>query len=416
MKINFKKPKFVLPLIALPFVLIFYFLFGRPKQQEKNVPKKAVAGGLQATIPGVDTAVANGKIKDKFITYQDAFKNLRDSSAIKALNTQANPALTYNPTDGQGSPMQNSSLDSLNNELQTGQDRLQKALADFKSRREKGNNTIRQGSPGDYNERTDQEILAKLAGMNNPSASAEQNSASSDNENSNQNDYDEQMKLYRSELMLMDSLDKAKKGQLTQNNSHNKGFDPNEDTSFKPMPVSTSKENTVSAFNTVSRFDSNPQNTITAMIDQNIKVTLGSRVRMRLLRTIYVGDYLVTKGTYLYGIVTGFQTQRVNISIAGIKSNNTVLPVNIDVYDNDGYLGLYVPGSNFREFTKQIGTESTQGLSQVVTPDGSSVKMNLLSQLFNTTTTTMAALISKDKAYLKYDYIVYLKENKTSEE
>lgn len=414
MKINFKKPKFILPLIALPFILIFYFIFGIPKPHKNNTPKKTVASGLQTTVPGVDTAVANTKVKDKFITYQDAFKHLRDSSAIIALNTQANPALTYNSTGGQSGQTQNiSTLDSLNDELQSGQDRLQKALSDFKQKRDKNNNTLGQGSLGDYNEQTNQQILAKLAEMNNAGSSQPENT-SSDNQTP-QNDYDEQMKLYRSELMLMDSLDKVKNGQLHPNSLH-KNFNPAEDTSFKPLSVSISKENTASVFNTVRRFGGDAQNAITAMIDQNIKVTLGSRVRMRLLRNIYVGGNLITKGTYLYGVVTGFQTQRINISIASIKWDNTMLPVNIDVYDNDGYLGLYVPGSNFREFTKQIGTQATQGLSQVVTPDASSVKMNLLSQLFNTTTTTMAALISKNKAFLKYDYIVYLKENKTSEE
>jgi hypothetical protein len=103
----------------------------------------------------------------------------------------------------------------------------------------------------------------------------------------------------------------------------------------------------------------------------------------------------------------------VNISIAQILYNNTSLPVKIDLFDSDGYLGLYVPGSNFREFSKEIGTQGTQGLSQVVTPDNSDIKMSMLSKLFNTTTTTLSNLIKNDKAFLKYNYIVFLKDNKT---
>ncbi len=150
------------------------------------------------------------------------------------------------------------------------------------------------------------------------------------------------------------------------------------------------------------------------MIDQDVKATLGSRVRIRLLKDMYVGDYLIKRGSYIYGVVTGFQKQRVNISISQVLYNNTCLPVKIDLFDNDGYLGLYVPGSNFREFSKEIGTQATQGLSQVSATDNSDVKMNMLSQLFNTTTTTLSSLIRKDKAFLKYNYIVYLKNNKTS--
>ena len=88
--------------------------------------------------------------------------------------------------------------------------------------------------------------------------------------------------------------------------------------------------------------------------------------------------------------------------------------INDLLFDNDGYLGLYVPGSNFREFSKEIGTQATQGLSQVATPDNSDVRMNMLSQIFSTTTTTLSSLIRKNKAFLKYNYIVYLKENKFS--
>jgi len=129
---------------------------------------------------------------------------------------------------------------------------------------------------------------------------------------------------------------------------------------------------------------------------------------------MYVGDYLIKRGAYIYGVVTGFQKQRVNISITQILYNNTSLPVKIDLFDSDGYLGLYAPGSNFREFSKEIGTQGTQGLSQVVTPDNSDIKMSMLSKLFNTTTTTLSNLIKKDKAFLKYNYIVFLKDNKTT--
>ena len=82
------------------------------------------------------------------------------------------------------------------------------------------------------------------------------------------------------------------------------------------------------------------------------------------------------------------------------------------MFDNDGYLGLYVPGSTFREFTKEIGTQGTQGLSQVRTSDNSNVTTGLINQIFQSTSTSVSKLIQKEKAFLKYNYIVYLKERK----
>ena len=146
------------------------------------------------------------------------------------------------------------------------------------------------------------------------------------------------------------------------------------------------------------------------MIDQDVKATAGSRVRIRLLSDMFAGEVLIPKGTYVYGMVTGFQAQRVNISVKYIPFQDQSIPVQLDLFDNDGYLGLYVPGSNFREFTKEIGSQASQGMSSVVMADGSNVVNNILSQIFNSTTTTAANLIKKNKASLKYNYIVYLKD------
>jgi conjugative transposon TraM protein len=231
--------------------------------------------------------------------------------------------------------------------------------------------------------------------------------------------YDNQMRVFHEQMKYLDSLQRAngEGGEANKNSMKRKSFvkefNPKKDTSFKPLHIASTSSRRESVFNTLRNFEDEEDN-ITAMIDQDVKAVLGSRVRIRLLKDMYVNDYLIKRGTYIYGVVTGFQKQRVNISIAQVLYNNTSLPVKIDLFDNDGYLGLYVPGSNFREFSKEIGTQATQGLSQVATPDNSDVRMNLLSQVFNTTTTTLSSLIRKNKAFLKYNYIVYLKENKFS--
>jgi conjugative transposon TraM protein len=250
------------------------------------------------------------------------------------------------------------------------------------------------------------------------------NTATPSSEN---NAYNEQMRVFRDQMKIMDSLQKAsnpgesstqpgkeltaKRKQQQQRNYtglEEKTFEPSKDSSVKPLPVTKTKQATTEGFNTIRPFSE--MDNIAAMIDEELIVRLGSRVRIKLLSDIYVGGNLIEKGTYIYGVVTGFQTQRVNIGIAQIQYNNTPVPVKLDVFDNDGYLGLYVPGSNFREFTKEIGTQGTQGLSQVATTDNSNVTGNLLGAVFNTTTTTLSKLVRQDKAKLKYNYIVYLRE------
>ena len=163
------------------------------------------------------------------------------------------------------------------------------------------------------------------------------------NGNEDPGSYDTQMRVFHEQMKYMDSMqhangetDRADKNG-TNPKAYTKEFTPQNDTTFKPLPISATNAERQSTFNTVRNVEDD-KNDIAAMIDQDVKATLGSRVRIRLLKDMNVGDYLIKKATYIYGVVTGFQKQRVNISIAQVLYNNTSLPVKIDLLDNDGSL------------------------------------------------------------------------------
>jgi hypothetical protein len=67
-----------------------------------------------------------------------------------------------------------------------------------------------------------------------------------------------------------------------------------------------------------------------------------------------------------------------------------------------------VPSSAFRDFTKELGNNSIQG----VTIDGSSGNnqfiMSSLDKMFQSTSSAIAGLIRKNKAKLKYNSYLYL--------
>jgi conjugative transposon TraM protein len=426
MKINFKQPKYVIPLISLPFLMLGFFIFGGKINSDQKVTKNEKVEGLNTNMPGVDTSISKGEIKDKFSAYQQAFKNVTDQSAMADMDKpgtgiQGNDyESSYSSADKERLDAQRK-MDSLNQVLHFGQNKIQDKIAQYnrsggfaEAEQTKGRNS--EGYLPDNSESGDS-LLNKLLKMRQQDNNQNQKTPGIDNEDGGS--YDTQMRVFHEQMKYMDSMQHVtgQAGDANKNDAnpkaYTKEFNPKSDTSFKPLPITSATAGKQSEFNTVRNFDDD-NNNIAAMIDQDVKATLGSRVRIRLLKDMYVGDYLIKRGAYIYGVVTGFQKQRVNISVAQVLYNNTSLPVKIDLFDNDGYLGLYVPGSNFREFSKEIGTQATQGLSQVATPDNSDVKMNMLSQLFNTTTTTLSTLIRKDKAFLKYNYIVYLKDNKAS--
>jgi hypothetical protein len=426
MKINFRQPKYIIPLITLPFLALGFFIFGGKISEDKKENAGQKTGGLNTNMPGVDTSISKGEIKDKFSAYQQAFKNVTDESAIAGIDKPgtgqqiAGYESSYSEADKERLAAL-AKMDSINQVLETGQKNMQSKMAQYNRTGGFGGTGVRKnrnGSPVDDNPSGDA-LLNKLLKVQGGNKGGKEAQVGDGHNDADAGSYDTQMRVFHEQMKFMDSMQRANgavsEGEKsnTKSRAYTKEFNPEKDTSFKPLSISSAIARPESEFNTLRNFDQDNDN-ITAMIDQDVKATLGSRVRIRLLKDMYVGDYLIKSGTYIYGVVTGFQKQRVNISIARVLYNNSSLPVKIDLFDSDGYLGLYVPGSDFREFSKEIGTQATQGLSQVASTDNSNVKMNILSQLFNTTSTTLSNLIKKDKAFLKYNYIVYLKENKTS--
>ena len=428
MKINFKQPKYVIPLIILPFLTLGFFIFGGKLTADQKVIANKMVEGINTNMPGVDTSISKGEIKDKFSAYQQAFKNVTDQSAMEDIDKPGPEGQgidyksSYSSADKERLEAQGK-MDSLNQVLRFGQTNIQGKIAQYNRSGgfgESGQATRRNTDSylADNNESGDP-LLNKLLKMQLQDSLQQQSKATRGKDNEDQGSYENQMRVFHEQMKYVDSMQHANGNESEPGKNgikhklYAKEFNPEKDTSNKPLPISSTTARGQSVFNTVRNFDDDINN-IAAMIDQDVKATLGSRVRIRLIKEMYVGGYLIKRGTYIYGVVTGFQKQRVNISVAQVLYNNTSLPVKIDLFDNDGYLGLYVPGSNFREFTKEIGTQATQGLSQAATTDNSDVKMNMLSQIFNTTTTTLSSLIRKDKAFLKYNYIVYLKDNKNS--
>src|SRR5690606_4976372 len=116
---------------------------------------------------------------------------------------------------------------------------------------------------------------------------------------------------------------------------------------FMNSTLKVDKLNSNPAFNTI--YKNNQTQYIKAVIDENIKGYLGSRIRIRLLEDVYIEQSTIANGTVLYASISGFDLQRVHLNIVSILHNNESLPINLTIVDIDGIKGLYVPQSDFRE-------------------------------------------------------------------
>ena len=170
-------------------------------------------------------------------------------------------------------------------------------------------------------------------------------------------------------------------------------------------------------FNTLTENDPEP-NLIKAIIDENVKAVDGSRVRLRLLDDIEINDIVVPKGTYIYALMSGFGSQRVKGNIKSILINDNIIKVNLSIYDTDGLEGLYVPSSNFRETTKDVASgamNNSSALTSSSTTAGNSLIQwgnQAITNAVQKTSNAISKSIKKNSAKLKYGTFVYLVNGK----
>jgi conjugative transposon TraM protein len=180
----------------------------------------------------------------------------------------------------------------------------------------------------------------------------------------------------------------------------------------KNLPV-TKASNSTPAFNTI--MPEQHDGLIRAIVDQNITGYAGSRLRIRLLEDMMAGRFLIKQGTYLYAEISGFTGQRVLLTINSIMQDDQLLPVKLSIYDNDGLPGLYVPASAFRDFTKDLGSGASQGMTLQQSADNNNqMVMSIVQKMFESTTTAVSKLIRQNKAKLKYNTIIYLIDSETN--
>jgi conjugative transposon TraM protein len=155
---------------------------------------------------------------------------------------------------------------------------------------------------------------------------------------------------------------------------------------------------------------------IKAIIDENVKAVDGSRVRLRLLDDIEINETVVPKGSYIYAIMSGFGSQRVKGSVKSILVDDELIKVSLSIYDTDGLEGLYVPGSAFRETSKDVASGAMSGyMNMGTTSNNNSLSqwgMQALTNAYQKTSNAIVKAIKKNSAKLKYGTFVYLVNGK----
>ena len=176
------------------------------------------------------------------------------------------------------------------------------------------------------------------------------------------------------------------------------------------------KETVSDYFNTLSE-NAPESHLIKAIIDEEVKAVEGSRVRLRLLDDIEVGDITMKKGSYLYATMGGFSKQRAKGKVESIMVGDELFKVGLTIFDTDGLEGLYVPGSQFMETVRDVGGSAMQ--TNMNLNDGGSYGNNVeqwamqgLQNAYRRTSNAISKAIKKNRVRLKYGTQVYLVNSK----
>lgn len=403
-KINFKQPKYVLPAILYPLLLISGYLifdiFDTEVAETGNTLQTTEFLNPELPQARVDN---NGGIDGKYESMVKSYGRIQDFSAVENIERNNNE----DDKEAYESKYTEDDLALLDTEA----DRRMEELERLREMQERLRKSAEKGEA-----------------MNHDTVSPPS--------------LDEHERIARSGQRRKEALAELDKALAEARSQGRKGLEPtpdNTDTSvYRPVTTGTVTDRNVEVngnavhelgddaetgqvvkkiktssdyFHTLAENEPEPK-LIKAIIDENIKAVDGSRVRLRLLDDVEINETVVPKGSYLYATMSGFGNQRVKGSVKSILVDDELVKVSLSLYDTDGLEGLYVPGSTFRETAQDVASNAMNNTMSI--NNGTSGNtfsqwgMQAIQNAYQRTSNALSKAVKKNKAKLKYGTFVYL--------
>ena len=406
-KLNLKQPKYIFPLVIFLPLTFFAYEISSVFDGGNTTTGKVATDSLNMALPDAE----NGEMKNKMAGMEDLNMGANGYSAIGGFGEDEERK------DSLGNAYSEAEMNQIDKDnaerlaQQKAQEEMERSLAESR----KHINSYANGGYNSYN--------------------GGRRISSRNNSRSRQEELDDYAKELEYIQKRSHAAQKAVEDNFREDNSYNIGnyndYDfpsyRNRNEHFsrptknskkikkeeKPQVVEKVQSKNADKFNTVTANKSIDSPLIKAMIDKTTKAHEGTRLRFKLLDDVTINKTLLKKGTYLYGLVTGFGQQRVLASITSILVGNKFIKVNLSVYDNDGMEGFYVPESAFRSMMKEAGAQAIQqnmqfGNNTGSTVNGESVALQALQNIYQSASNALSSNMRKNKARIKYNTIVYL--------
>lgn len=401
-KINFNQPKYKLPaLIYIPLVLLGFAVYRLVNTEKVEVTTAETTEYYNDKLPAAN--IKGDGIGDKYTNMLNDFGKIKDESAVENIE-RGNEKITEE-YESQYSDAEIAAMDQSNDKAKESMERLQKLQEQIRQQQAKDNQFAdnREGGNTEEEEETLNSLRQALADAR---LAGQQQGATAMNklEDASQTAGAEARNRLEGKTVV--------EANVTPNE---KAVNEIAEDAEAEQVVKTQKE-TSEYFNTIGNNEPE-RKLIKAIVDEDITAVDGSRVRLRLLDDIDIGERTIPTGTYLYCMMSGFGQQRVKGTVKSILINDELVKVNLSIYDTDGMEGLYVPKSSFRETADNIASGA---LSQTMNlNDGSSAGgtftrwgMQAIQNAYQKTTNAISKNIRKNKAKIKYGTQVYLINSK----
>lgn len=382
-KINWKQPKYMIPLIIyFPLLFVGYFVIDLFHTEKAEIPDGlATTEYLNPDLP--EAKMKGDGIGNKYESMLKSYGKIDDYSALG--NIERNEEDTHEEYESKYTDEEREQLEAQEAaKLAEMQRQLQESA-------QKGQEIAQGGSPSEEDRiaRSKQREQEAMDELNRAIAQA---------------------RLQAQQSMMPAATDTSDAG---QREGKVEASDKKKTDDDEPQEVVKKVKVTSDYFNTLCDNDKETS-LIKAIIDENIKAVDGSRVRLRLLDDIEINDVVVPKGSYLYATMSGFGSQRVKGNVQSIMVDDDIIKVSLALYDTDGLEGLYVPSSQFRETTKDVGSgalSNTSSLTNSSTTSGNSLATwgaQTITNAVQKTSNAISKAIKKNNAKLKYGTFVYL--------
>ena len=375
-KINFKQPKYILPLVIfLPLVFLGYTLsqlFGGNDDEKKE---GVVTDNINMTLPDARNEGMGNKM-------DEMSKRFSEDGAYTAIGALGDEKEQQDSTQSGYQEHELNQIDAENAKREQKQKELEDLERSLAESRKHINSYSGRGSGGSSG-----------------------SSFGGNRGTSRQDELDD----YARELEYIAGSASGENTSMAQQNDSTSSKKKEEE---KAEVVQKVSDPNADKFNTIDQQQQADAPLIKAMIDKTTKAHEGTRLRFKLLDDVVIKNTTLKKGTYLYGTVTGFGQQRVMATITSILIGDKFVKVNLSVFDNDGMEGFYVPESAFRDMMKDAGAQAMQsnisfesdgyGLS------GEALALQALQNMYQSASSAISGNIRKNKARIKYNTIVYL--------